>query len=96
MYSHTDGIAVSDFYRKRTQERLATLERFRENINELRKEEGAALVLVGDNPDFDDNPDCLIEVVAPWTDFKTRRFGGKNLDEALENAVKEKKGQADA
>lgn len=70
-----------------------------EAIDELRKEEGAAVTILCDNPDFNGLPNNAIEVSAEWTISPSillqERFTGNTLIEALNNAVKAKKERTD-
>lgn len=61
-----------------------------ELIDELRAEEGAS-VIICDNPDFNDQPDRTVEVVAPWNKFIGTTYGGETLLEALQAAVEAKR-----
>jgi hypothetical protein len=56
-------------------------------INELRDEEGDAVTIVSDNADFNGLPNCAVDCVGEWTDWKERRFGGDTLTLALHAAV---------
>lgn len=58
-----------------------------ELIEQLRQSEGAAVTILCDNPDFNDQPNSAVEVVADWTNWQTVRFTGHNLTEALRNAA---------
>lgn len=58
-------------------------------IEDLRKEEGAALMLFSDNPDFG-GPGCTIQVTSDWTEWKVLEFSGANLMEALRFAIEAK------
>lgn len=66
-------------------------EKIVEYINELRANEGATVVLCCDNPDFNGMPDCIITVCDHWTGWTDKQFGGKNLEQALEKAVTQKR-----
>jgi hypothetical protein len=53
-------------------------------IGELTYEEGSSVEIFCDNPD--PPPGSAVEVTAGWTNWKPRRFEGKNLCDALLNA----------
>lgn len=54
-------------------------------IHQLRREEGDAVTVFCDNPDFS-GPNCGIEVCGDWTGYQDRRFVGDTLIEALSAA----------
>lgn len=56
-------------------------------VNVLRKSEGHAVTLMCDNPDFNGQPNCAIEVYGEHTDWQAKRFTGDTVIEALEKAV---------
>ncbi len=56
-------------------------------INVLRKNEGSSVLILCDNPDFNDGPNNAIEVSDDWTNWKPRRFNGNTLRGALEVAI---------
>ena len=68
------------------QKRLEAAEAIVNPLNELRAPEGNTVLFVCDNPDFNDNPDAIIEV-------NGERFGGKNIAECLQKAVTEHRQQ---
>lgn len=57
-----------------------------ELIDQLRETEASVVSISSDNADFNENANCLVYVVADWTDFKERRFTGDTLVEALRAA----------
>jgi len=61
-----------------------------EFLNELRKEEGSAVTIPCDNPDFNGMPNVYVDVSSDWTDFMEIRFFGDSLVEALKKAAKAK------
>lgn len=63
---------------------MSDLHQFRE-ILALRAEEGDAVTIPCDNPDFG-GPNCAIEVSAWWTEYNERRFSGDTLAECLNAA----------
>lgn len=55
-------------------------------IEELRAPEGAEVSIACDNPDFNGQPNSVVEIIDDWTGWKPRRFGGENVLEALRAA----------
>lgn len=53
-------------------------------IHALRETEGAAVTILSDNPDGP--PNCAVEVCSDRTDWKTRRYSGATITEALLSA----------
>lgn len=60
-------------------------------IEELREEEGSSVNIACDNPDFNSQPDCFIEVIGSWTGWTLVKFTGKCLLDCLEKTLKIKK-----
>jgi hypothetical protein len=56
---------------------------FVEMLNALRAEEGDSVTLLSDNPDFNGQPNNVIECCGAWTDWQERRFGGDTLRAAV-------------
>lgn len=56
-------------------------------INVLRGPEGHAVTLLCDNPDFNGQPNCAIEVTGDWTGWAPRRFTGDTVLLALRAAA---------
>jgi len=88
MSDHHDGVNRCERCLQWMVERLAALEAIVNPLSSLREPEGASVTFFCDNPEFDDNPDCVIEVCDDWTDWKYRRFGGTSLTDALRQAEK--------
>jgi len=59
-----------------------------DRIDELRKNEGAAVTILCDNPEGP--PNVAIEVCDEWTGWKGRRFEGERLIDCLNDAVRAK------
>lgn len=55
-------------------------------VNDLRKSEGASVLILCDNPDFSGKNNA-IEVCDEWTGWKPRRFEANSLLEALQTAL---------
>lgn len=55
-------------------------------IEQLRAPEGATVTLICDNPDFNGQPNCAVEIVDDWTAWKTVRFTGDTMLDALRKA----------
>jgi hypothetical protein len=56
-------------------------------INKLREQEGWAVEIVGDNPDFGLGPNCVVSVFGDWEDsWTSKRFQGDDLLSTLRNA----------
>lgn len=53
---------------------------------QLRAGEGNSVELFCDNPDFNGQPNCAVEVVGEWTEWEQRRFTGDTMLEALRAA----------
>lgn len=79
-------------------------------IDELREREGWMLEICGDNPDFDNGPNCILNVFGDWVyeqtlktpldlgicrGWRNRRFDGDSLFDCL-RAAKEARDQEDA
>lgn len=62
-----------------------------EAINELRREEGASVLICCTNPEGSGPDNEAVEVASDWTNWQPHRFGGSTLRIALENAMQEKK-----
>lgn len=62
-------------------------DRFRQMIDELRREEGDQVTILCDNPDFNGQPNNAVVISAGWTGWQDFRVSGHTLDGALENAV---------
>jgi hypothetical protein len=60
-------------------------------IEELRREEGAAITINCQNPEGDGRYNEAVEVASDWTNWQPLRFSGRTLRIALETAVHEKK-----
>lgn len=58
-----------------------------EPLNRLRANEGASVTFICDNPDFNGQPNCAIEVTDSWTDWEPRRFAAETIAECLKLAV---------
>lgn len=52
-------------------------------LNALRANEGATIEIACSNPDFNGQPNEVVEVIDDWTDWKPRKFGGETLLDAL-------------
>lgn len=55
-------------------------------LNVLRSNEGATIEIVCPNPDFNGQPNEVVDVTDDWTLWKPRRFGGDTLLDALRAA----------
>ena len=55
-------------------------------IEALRADEGSSVTILCDNPDFNGQPNCAIEVNGDWTDWKDRRFTGDTVLDCLQKA----------
>lgn len=55
-------------------------------VEALRAPEGHSVTLVCDNPDFNGQPNCAIEVCGNWTDWEQKRFTGETVLDALREA----------
>lgn len=55
-------------------------------INALRADEGDEVTILCDNPDFNGQPNCVVECCGGWTRFGDQRFGGQTLLDALSAA----------
>ena len=73
--------------RKRTEDAIAIYV----DIGELRKEEGATVLICCSNPGGHGPDSEAVEVTSDWTNWQPHRFEGSTLRFALENAVREKK-----
>lgn len=60
-------------------------------IEELRREEGAAVTICCQNPEGSGPDNEAVEVVAYWTNWQPLRFQGQTLRLALEGAIAEKR-----
>ncbi len=60
----------------------AKMRKLIDGIDELRKEEGASVTLFCDNPDFE-GPNNAIEICSSKTNWKTVRYEGNSLLEAI-------------
>lgn len=60
-------------------------------IDELRREEGASVEILCDNPDFNGQPNNAVVCIADWTRYQEHRSSGHTLRGALENAVAHKR-----
>lgn len=56
-------------------------------VEQLRAPEGAEVTLLCDNPDFNGQPNCAIEIVDHWTQWTTRRFTGDTMLDTLRAAL---------
>ena len=54
-------------------------------VESLRAVEGHSVTLLCDNPDFNEQPNC-VEVTGDWTDWQERRFVGETILDALREA----------
>jgi len=52
-------------------------------IENLRAPEGHSITLLCNNPDFNGQPNCVIEVCAEWTNWEPKRFTGDTILIAL-------------
>lgn len=57
-------------------------------IDQLRAGEGNSVEICCDNPDFNGQPNCRINVTADWTDWMPKGFAGDTLLAALEAAAR--------
>jgi len=55
-------------------------------IEELRAPEGAEVSIACDNPDFNSQPNSVVEICDSWTGWMPRHFGAENVLEALRAA----------
>jgi hypothetical protein len=55
-------------------------------IEHLRAPEGASLTIACDNPDFNGQPNSVVEIIDDWTGWMPRHFGAENVLEALRAA----------
>jgi len=55
-------------------------------IETLRAPEGHSVTLMCDNPDFNGQPNCAIEVCGDWTNWHPKRFTGETVLDALRSA----------
>jgi hypothetical protein len=61
-------------------------------INAIREREGWCIEIIGDNPDFDMGPNCIIEVFGEWKtstgawSWCEQRFEGESLLKCLTDA----------
>ncbi len=55
-------------------------------VEALREAEGNTVTLVCDNPDFNGQPNCLVECCGDWTNYETHRFPGDTMMDALKAA----------
>lgn len=55
-------------------------------IESLRTAEGHSVTLVCDNPDFNGQPNCAVEVCGNWTDWQQRRITGESILGVLREA----------
>ncbi|PTQ12927.1 hypothetical protein CLG96_01940 [Sphingomonas oleivorans] len=67
--------------------RVKAAEEFTSLINALRADEGDAVMILCDNPDFNGLPNSAIECNGGWTDWRDRRFAGDTLIDCLRAAV---------
>lgn len=58
-------------------------------INELREDEGNAVTICCDNPDFNDQPNCKILVCGEHTNWQDQEYTGDTLYECLSKAKSE-------
>lgn len=56
-------------------------------IEELRAPEGASVLILCQNPDFNGQKNEAVVIQAPATNWKEERFDGDTLVEALRNAA---------
>ena len=56
-------------------------------LEQLRENEGASVTITCPNPDFNGQPDQVIEVSDDWTGWVARRFGGATLLDACKAAM---------
>lgn len=59
-------------------------------IDELREEEGSAVAICSDNPDFNGMPNCQIEITASWTDWEPAYYRADTVLDCLKIAQKVK------
>jgi hypothetical protein len=57
-------------------------------VEQLRAPEGAEVILLCDNPDFNGQPNNAVEIVDDWTRWNIQRFTGGTMLEALRTALK--------
>jgi hypothetical protein len=55
-------------------------------VETLRANEGHSVTLICDNPDFNGQPNCAVDVCGDWTDWGQRRFTGDTILDALRDA----------
>jgi hypothetical protein len=60
-------------------------------IDELRNEECVAVSICSDNADFNDLPNCVVGVEAPWTNWKLINYRGDTVVECLLAAKRDRK-----
>lgn len=56
-------------------------------LEQLRADEGNCVTFVCDNPDFNGQPNCAIEVCAEWTAWAPRRFSADTVLDCLRLAA---------
>jgi hypothetical protein len=56
-------------------------------INILRQDEGSSVTILGDNPDFNGQPNCAIICNGDWTDWEDRRFAADTLLQCFDAAL---------
>jgi hypothetical protein len=71
-------------------EQLAPLKEFVQLLQQLRAEEDSCVTIFSDNPDFNDQPNCLIEVYASWTNWQEMPFRADTVLECLRLAARAK------
>lgn len=59
-------------------------------LNTLRAPEGAEVVFCCDNPDFNGEPNSVVDVCDDWTEWHHREFKGDTVLEALQAAYNER------
>lgn len=68
---------------------------FENMVDELRREEGAAVTICCDNPEFS-GPNVKIEVVSNWTGWHPETYDGSTVWDCLMKAVKAKDAHKEA
>lgn len=57
-------------------------------VEALREPEGAEVILLCDNPEFNNKPNNAIEIVDDWTQWTVRRFEGDTMLDCLRQALR--------
>ncbi len=57
-------------------------------VEQLRAPEGAEVILLCDNPDFNGQPNNVIEICDDWTRWTQVRFTGETMLECLQKALR--------